>query len=234
MKFLPCITTTDGSSWENKIKEANELQIEELAVFPTCLDADKRRDLYSLLEKSSIKSIPFVHIRSDMELWEVEHFIKKFNTVIFNIHSDRQNNNFNPELLKYREIICIENHSGFIPEELRKWGGICLDFAHMENEIMRDEFSETEYFSIIEKFPVKCAHISAITKEIRVENGIISYDNHMLSDLSELDYLKRYPVNYFSNYCAIELENGLKKQLEAIEYIKKLILFRDELIKKIF
>jgi hypothetical protein len=235
MQFLPCITTTAGSSWESKINDAKELQIDEVAVFPTCLDVEERKKLYFALEKSYIKKIPFVHLRNDSELWEVEYFIKKFNTSIFNIHSVHQNGEINPELIKFKNIICVENHHVFDDEELSKWGGICLDFAHMENEIMLNEKKEAEFLSVIQKHPIRCGHISVIKNAFKVsETGEISYDSHSLSDLSELDYLRRYPVAYFDSCCAIELENGLEKQLEVIEYIKKLLSFRDELIKKIF
>jgi hypothetical protein len=233
MKFLPAITTTAGSDWTSKVNEISELGIQEVAVFPTCLDGDQRREMYSALEKSSIKKIPFVHIRNDMELWEIEYFIKKFNTVIFNTHSSRQFD-LNPELIKYKEIICVENHGGFCDEDMGMYGGICLDFAHMENEIMLSKVTEEQYFHYLKNYPIKCNHISAIKPGIKVDKGEISYDDHHLDELSELDYLRRYPVEFFSNHCAIELENGLKRQLEVIEYIKELLSFRDELIKKIF
>ncbi len=233
MNFLPSITTTEGSDWGSKVRETIELGIDTVAVFPTCLDSDQRRELYLQLEKSSIKKIPFVHLRQDMDLWELEYFIKKFNTVIFNIHSSRQYD-LNPELLRYKEIICIENHDGFLEDELKNFGGICLDFAHMENEIMLSRVEESDYFDVLKRYPIKCNHISAIKQTIKVDKREISYDSHHLDDLSELDYLKRYPIEFFSNYCAIELENGLKKQLEVIEYVKELLSFRDQLIKKIF
>lgn len=233
MDFLPTITTTEGSSWENKIKEAIELGLNKVAVFPTCLDAETRREMYVQIERSSIEKVPFVHLRGDMELWELEYFIKKFNTVIFNIHSNHLYD-MNPELLKYKDIICIENHDGFDEEEVKKFAGLCLDFAHMENELMLSKVDEEEYFNLVKRNKIKCNHISAIKEKISVLDGEISYDSHMLGDFSELDYLKRYPLDFFSNYCAIELENGLKKQIEAIEYIKELLSFRDELIKKIF
>ncbi|MDD4409846.1 MAG: hypothetical protein PHW52_04315 [Candidatus Pacebacteria bacterium] len=233
MNFLPTITTTEGSDWLTKVKEADDLGIEKVAVFPTCLDSDQRREMYLQLEKSSIKKIPFVHIRGDMELWEIEYFIKKFNTVIFNVHSSRQYD-MNPELIKYKEIICVENHDGYIEKDLKNFGGACLDFAHMENEIMLSRVEEKVYFDILKRYPIKCNHISAIKDKIKVDNREISYDSHHLDELSELDYLKRYPLEFFSNHCAIELENSLKRQLEAIDYIKELLSFRDELIKKIF
>ena len=64
--ILPTITTTWGSNWRVKIKEINEIGLKEIALFPTCLPKEKRKELYRLLEDSNIESIPLVHIRSDM------------------------------------------------------------------------------------------------------------------------------------------------------------------------
>jgi hypothetical protein len=233
MNFLVGITTTEGSDWMSKVEEIDKLQIKEAAAFPTCLNKQQRSDFYLALEKSSIERIPFVHLRTDMELWEVEFFIKKFNTVVFNCHASHVNP-INPEWLKYKEIMCLENHDCFIEDELKNLGGVCLDFTHMEDEIMTGRQKPEAYQKILKKYPIKCNHISAIKKKFRVENHNITFGSHLLEEMSELDYLEKYPLEYFSNYCAIELENGLEKQLEIIEYIKKLLSSRDEIIKKIF
>ncbi|MCK9393670.1 MAG: hypothetical protein WCX30_03515 [Candidatus Paceibacterota bacterium] len=233
MNFLVGVTTTEGSDWTKKIKEINELHIKEVAVFPTCLDKNQRGELYVALEKSCIEKIPFVHLRSDMDVSEIEFFIKKFNTVIFNCHASRINPQ-NPSWKQYKEIICVENHGGFVEDELAQFGGICLDFTHMEDEIITGRTTQEEYQSILNKFPIKCNHISAIKSKFMIEDHDISFGSHLLEDLSELDYLKKYPLSYFSNYCAIELENSLGRQLEVIEHIKEILSNRDELIKKIF
>ncbi|MFA5080707.1 MAG: hypothetical protein WC472_03770 [Candidatus Paceibacterota bacterium] len=233
MKFLVGITTTEGSDWKSKINELNELRIKEAAVFPTCLDKNQRGEFYSALEKSYIEKIPFVHLRSDMEVPEIEFFIKKFNTVIFNCHSSRVNPP-NPNWVSYKEIICMENHMGFIEDEVANYGGICLDFTHMEDEIVTGKIKQEEYQKILSKYSIKCNHISAIRSKFKVKEHDITFGDHLLENMSDLDYLKKYPLSYFSNYCAIELENSLAKQLEAIEYIKSSLMNRDELIKKIF
>jgi len=99
--------TTSGSRWEEKIKEINNLGIKEVALFLTCADNEERKEIYSSLLQSKIKSIPFVHLRSDMKLSEIEYFIKKYNTQIFNTHSERDFP-IPKEWEKYKGVICIE------------------------------------------------------------------------------------------------------------------------------
>ena len=45
-------------------------------------------------------------------------------------------------------------------------------------------------------------------------------------------YLRKYPLSYFSEFCAIELENKITDQLAAITYINNLLKGRDNIIKE--
>ena len=224
IKILPAITTTRGSNWREKLKEADDLRLEELALFPTALDKEERKELYSLLERISIKSIPFVHLRSDMELAELDYFIKKYGTKVFNTHTEKEY----PFIYDYRDhrnMVFIENvYEPLDENEIKNFGGICLDISHLENDrrLHKENFDHDK--EIIEKYPIGCNHVSAISEYTYVdESGNVRCAPHYLKSLSQLDYLKKYPLKYFSPYIAIELENSLKEQLEARDYIKKLL-----------
>lgn len=236
MNIFPTITTTDGN-WKEKIKEAEELGIVELAVFPTGINKEERQELYSFLIRSKIKRIPFVHLRSDMDLSEIEFFIKKYNTQIFNTHSNKEYP-IPQEWIKYASVIAMENtHSCYLDEaETKRFAGICLDFAHMENDRMTDLNKFYKNCELMRKMPIKCNHISAIKKKFKVEDNDdrLRYDSHRYEELSEFDYLKKYSVNVFSEYCALELENTITEQLKAKEYILKILEGRDEYVKKFF
>jgi hypothetical protein len=236
MNIFPTITTTN-SRWKEKIKEADELGLTEIALFPTTLDKDQRREMYSLLGHSKIKSIPFVHIRSDMDLEEIENFIKKYNTQIFNIHSAKSFP-IPIELMKYASVIAIENTNNTYldEEEIKKFGGVCIDFTHLENDRVTDLNRYYKNYEIIVKSPIRCNHISAIKKSFIVEKteSKLRYDSHSFEELTEFDYLKKYSINLFTDFCALELENTLKDQLRAKEYILKIIRGRDTYVKKFF
>jgi hypothetical protein len=236
MNIFPTIVTT-SPRWKEKIKEADEIGLTEVAVFPTMLDKEQRKELYSLLSRSKIKSIPFVHLRSDMDVGEMEYFIKKYNTQVFNVHSSKEYP-INKEWLKYASAIGIENiHDCYLDEdEIKKFGGICLDFTHLENDRMTDLNKFYKDSDLINKIPIKCNHLSAIKKVFKVEEDDkkLRYDSHYFEDLSEFNYLKKYSLNLFSDFCALEVENTLKDQLKAKEYVSKLITGRDAYIKKYF
>jgi len=123
---------------------------------------------------------------------------------------------------KYRDRIFIENIFYFFDEkELDYFGGICLDFAHLENDRLLENKRFEATLKMIEKYPIGVNHISVIKKETHqnVSKKITRYDSHNFENLSEFDYLKKYPKNYFSNLIALELENSIKEQLVAKEYI---------------
>jgi hypothetical protein len=237
MKFLLNITTTKGSNWRDKIREAKEMEVEEIAVFPTVLDKEERKKLYDLLSTTKIKRIPLVHLRDDMDVKELDFFVKKYDTRVFNTHSERQFPIDKNWILNYKEFICIENNYDYPldGEEVKKYGGICLDFAHLENiRILKPERYEKEV-EVLNSYPIKCNHISAIKKEfsfVDSKTRTLQYDSHHLDSLSELDYLRNYPVRYFSDFCAIELDNSLQEQAAAIEYISKFMEDRDKFINK--
>ncbi|MFA5086109.1 MAG: hypothetical protein WC468_00710 [Candidatus Paceibacterota bacterium] len=237
MKFIPTITTTSGSNLKEKMREVELLKIEEVALFLTCLGKEQRKNLYEMIKRSPIKRIPFVHLRSDMDVSELEFLAKEYDTKIFCTHSERLFPVDNEWLVKYRELICIENtYDAPLDEgEIKKFGGICLDFAHLENLRLLETEKYKKEVEVLNKFPIKCNHISVIKKDfsyVDSKTRKLQYDSHHLEDVSELDYLKNYPVQYFSDYCAMELDNKLSEQLEAIEYIKEFMGSRDKLINK--
>jgi len=228
-QFLPAITTlsakfkTDGNSWQDKIKEIDELGLEKVAIFPTCLNKEQRQEMYNLLEKTQLKEIPFVHLRSDMPPEELEYLIKKFNTQVFNTHSEKQY----PlvcNLEKYRQQLFIENTFLWDEQEVKNNAGLCLDFSHLESDRLLDQKKYGQRLAVIKKYKIGCNHIAAVSRNplAETENGktnSLHFDKHSFQDLSEFDYLKNYPKEFFSEFCAIEVENSLKEQLKAIDYI---------------
>lgn len=228
-RIFPTITTTRGSDWRGKIDEINKLGIKEAALFPTCLDLREREELYELLKKSCLKKIPYVHLRSDMPAEEMGFLIEEFGTEVFNLHTNREfplTQNYS----KYAKDIFIENIYFPLSEpEVEKFGGICIDFSHLENDRLLYQEKFKHNIQLIEKFRIGCNHISVIKKEARTDPDNKydkfnkRYDSHEFSDLSEFDYLNNYPLSYFSNYVAIEIENSIGEQLLAKEYLEKLI-----------
>ncbi len=225
--ILPTITTTKGSNWKDKIAEIDNLNLEEIALFLTCLNKEERKEMYEMLAKTNLKRIPFVHLRSDFDEEEIAWLRENYQTKVFNTHSER----LYP--LKYswdkykKDIIYIENtHLGFPEDELIDYAGVCIDFFHLENDkiIFPERYEQS--IRMIENHKIGCAHLSAIKKEPKNDPEKpeeIRFDYHSLENLSEMDYLKNYPQEFFPEFMAIELENSLAEQLRIREYIMKFI-----------
>jgi hypothetical protein len=231
-KILLGLTTTPGSDWRAKVEEIDKLGLKEIALFPTCLGPDDRKELYALLEKTGIENIPHVHLRDDMESWEIDLFIEKYSANVFNIHPNHKGFELIKNNAKYRSLIYIENlytppAKEYFKEEIfveNKLAGICGDLSHLKAEqlLYPDLYSET--INLFEKYPIGCNHISAVTAEPYLwKNGAMIQDSHFLSNQKELDYIKEFPGKYFSDFVSIELENSFKEQLEAKKYIESII-----------
>lgn len=230
-KILLGLTTTPGSDWHDKIREIDELKIKELALFPTFLKIEERKELYKLLETTELKTIPHVHLRDDMEAWELDYFVSKYKTQVFNTHSNEKAiSNFRNS--KYAEIIFIENHYG-VDEDFKTalayFAGVCLDVSHWEDYGIIQELEAYKQFDdVLKSNKIGCCHISAIRNHSTIIKDYFSGDKmkdfswHEFRDLSEFDYLKKH-LKYLPDLISIELENSFKEQILARDYITNLI-----------
>lgn len=223
LRILPTLTTT-SSSWRDKIEEIKNLELREISIFPTCLAAEEREELYDLLKRTGVKKIPFVHLRSDMMPEELSFLISDFGAEIFNIHTEKEYP-YPPDIKICRDKVYIENTmSPFDEKEIHKFAGICLDLAHLENaRIFRPEIYRHN-IGIIEKYACGCNHLAPSKNFSFFDKNSAREKNHphFLNNLAEMDYLKRYPRKYFSQFIALEVENSIKEQLKIIDYIKSL------------
>lgn len=232
-KILLGLTTITAGEWKNKVKEIDELGLKEIALFPTCLNIKERQELYRLLEKTKLEKIPHVHLRSDMELFELDYLTAKYKTEVFNIHSSSSLFPFLVQYNDYDKRIYIENTPGDPPTEndLKKYAGLCLDLSHWE--ITKLEAGEAGNENLLikkfaDKHRIGCNHISGIKPKKKVihdrflNKDFSSYGSHWLDDLSEVDYVKKYQ-NYLAEIISLEFENPLKRQLEVKEYLEKIL-----------
>lgn len=222
-KVYPTITTTDGKHLD-KLNEANSLGLKEVCFFPTGLNYQERQKFYRLLEKSTLKKIPLVHIRDDFEVEELEFFIKRFKTQIFNCHSARVHGLKN-DLHKYQNKICIENTTlaAYDAKEVKSFGGLCIDFSHLESIRIYKHHDYLQNLKIMSETKAGCAHISAVGKYLPYfPFWAYLFSEHYLRRLSEVDYLLKYK-KFFPEIMALELENSIAEQLKIINYLSSKI-----------
>lgn len=223
------LTTIWGSDWREKIREINLLGISELALFPTVLGAEERKEFYDLLKQSHLKKTPFVHLRTDMQRWEVDFFIEYFGAEIFNIHPGAEAMQFLRENSDIKNLIYTENCLDMTDyeETLKLSAGICLDISHFEDFALRQNTPGQERFrELLNKYPVGCTHLPAVRAEkyeaLTHGERFMVYESHTLSSLSEVDYIKNHK-RFIGKYNAIELSNTLREQIKIKEYLEKLL-----------
>jgi len=233
-EILLGLTTTPGSDWHGKIEEIKKFGIKKVALFPTFIGAEKRKELYELLEDTEDLKISHVHLRNDMTNEEIEYFINKYDTEVFNIHPQNKLYSFSDDFLKYADRIFLENLI-MIPaeDELRKYAGLCIDLSHWEDCTLQQNMDYNEssipydeaMVSRIKKFPVGCCHVSAIKNQLHPDVGMpgrMEYCEHMLDEISEVDYVKKY-IKYLPKYISLELENCFEEQLKVKKYLEEIL-----------
>lgn len=226
MKILPAITTI--FNWRKKVAEVKELGLEEVSLFLTLVNTKERRELFRLLRDTKISKVPFVHLRSDMTKDEIDYLIKNYHAEVFNTHTKKEFP-YPIDYQRYKKMIYIENvYEPFDENEIKEFAGVCLDFSHLEDDKVFRPVIYKHNIEVIEKYGCGCNHISPAKKRFSfLEKGEVKYPKeqhpHFLKKLSEMDYLKRYPAKYFSKFMALEMENSIKEQLEARDYILKLL-----------
>ena len=226
MKILLSIVSTGRNKrFAEKIRQLEQLKIKEIALFPTDINYDERQKLYGLLENSSIDRIPFVHLRSDMEIPEIDYLVKRFKTEVFNIHGENPLYPFKVDLSKYAKRIYIETQV-FMPseEELKRFAGLCLDVSHLRDFKTLDRKAHAFYLEALKKYPCECGHISAINYLPRFfwPGRRWCFSMHKYYYLYQFDYIKQYK-SVLPKMMALELENDIPQQLKAKEYIEKIL-----------
>lgn len=225
-EILPTITTTKPDYWREMINDVNKYDLKKIALFLTVTTPPLRQEIYQKLSEIKNLEIPFCHIRTDMANDELRLLKDHFGTQIFNIHP-LKDYPLDHNLGEYKKDVLIENLYPMLPtvDELKQFGGICLDLSHLENTRLSMDSVYSEMVDLLDKFPIRANHISAVTKDLHFDetDHTYRYDRHFYDDLSQFDYLKNYPANYFSNYLAIEVANSIPEQLKAKAYIENLI-----------
>lgn len=154
-EVYPSITTSFGSNWKEIISDVKRLNLKKICLFPTGVGMGERKKIYQALEDSPVKIIPLVHLRNDMEAWEAEYLIKRFKTQVFNVHSKKEYK-FSQSLREYsKKHIAMELTHTPIEDELPAYAGICLDAAHVENNMLRKSSLYNSFFKVSCKIPSK-------------------------------------------------------------------------------
>lgn len=218
-KILVSITGSKERDWKSKLKEIEHFKIREVALFLEIFRSiDQRKKIYGAIKKSCIKSIPLVHARNDMELWEFKFLEKNFGTKIFTIHESSFR--YLERWRDYHKKMFLEfNYNNRIPKDVdvKKIGGFCVDLSHFKAGQERG-VKDADY--VLKRKDIKkyfvCNHINGYSKKKK-------RDIHLMKNVNEFDYIKELPRFLFGKVIAIETFNTIKEQLIFKEYLKKVI-----------
>lgn len=216
-RILLSITGETSADWKSKLDEINKLGIDKIAVFLERFDKKERENLYPFLLKSTVKSVPFVHLRDDTGKKDIEFFISHFNTAYFNIHEEHfrllgQWQGFLDKL--YLEM----SYDGQVAKKVKieKIGGFCIDFSHFKSSLARG--GDEVYYAFLKKEKIRfaCNHLNGYSPELK-------RDLHTVKNLKDFDYLTSLPKYLFGQVIALEVTNSIAEQIKFKEYLVKML-----------
>lgn len=224
MTILPGLTSTMKDRIPDFLSDLRGSQVRRIALFPTVLPRQERQELYRELSDIPGLRVPHVHLRTDCDEVEIRFLEEQFGTEVFNIHPRKTVHAFGPIPQSHAGRIFVENTQE-VPEdqELTLCGGICIDYSHLESA---RRMGWSDYVVTVEaqlrRFPIGCCHIAAIREgEPNSWNG--GPDHHKFRQLSDFDYLSKYSWALPARWLSLELENTLPEQLEAADYVRRLL-----------
>lgn len=217
IKILLSITGTKSFDWARKLKEISARKIDEVAVFLESFDKKERDNFYRLLLKSTVKSVPFVHLKDDVSKEEMKFFIDRLKTKYFNIHEDHFKVLF--QWQGYWDKLYLEmNYDDKIAKDVkvRKIGGFCVDLAHLKSAISRGTKEASYLFFKKSQSEIACNHLNGY-------DPLKMKDTHFVKDLSAFDYLTTLPKYAFGKIIALEVYNSIEEQIKFREYVNRLL-----------
>jgi hypothetical protein len=224
MNIYPSITTNPKYPWRDKINEIEKLEIKEVALFPTFLDdKNERYELYNSILELNIKC-PLVHLRGDFDEDEVSFIITNLGAIKLNLHNeDKDIKTFK----EFKDKIFIENkREKLVLKDFEGFAGLCLDLAHeYEATIHNNAICKKVDEEILNSIPIGFCHLSAI-RDYDLEEETGRFDCHRFIKLSDFDYTKEL-AQYIKTDIALELNNPIKEQLQAKEYLESILNIKE-------
>lgn len=223
-EILPTITTAFSADWRSMITEADELGLKRLCLFLTGLERHERDECYQILANSQIKEIPFVHLRTDMDVIELDFLSSRYGAKIFNVHVWADFQDFSQRCAGYMNQVYIENTHHMSEKDYmaaEAGPGWCLDISHWEDAKVCAYETYAGFAESLSRVSCACGHISAVLKEPRPDcdnEHLLEVSSHHASDFSEFNYVSSYQ-QYLSGVFALELDNPLSFQLKIIDHI---------------
>jgi hypothetical protein len=219
-KYKIIISITGNNARESlaKIKEIEKFGLTEAALFLECLSKNDRAKVYAALEKSGIKNIPLVHLRSDMTRKELVMLQKNYKVKYFTIHEEHFKiiNNWRGFYKKLYLEMSTDNHVDS-RVKVEKIGGFCVDLAHYKKQaVLKNKDYKYVYDRKGNTKLFVCNHLSGYDYKQNT-------DLHVVKSKKSFLYLNSLPDFVFGKLIAIEVDDSIKKQLIFKDYAGSLL-----------
>ena len=216
-RILVGLTGYNSQQINRKIRELEKFKLNSVSLFFERLPVKEREKVYACLKKSSIKKIPLVHIREDMNVKELDFFKKNYQTKYFTIHE------IHFKIIKkwkgfYKDLYLEMNKDNIVDQDVmvEKIGGFCVDLSHFKSA---EEKWSKEFIYTLERADDKifaCNHLNGYSYRKNT-------DLHSISHCREFNYLRTLPEFLFGECIAIEVDHSIAKQLEFKKYLLKFL-----------
>jgi len=217
-RLLVSITGRTEADWKSKLKEIEKYKIHRISLFLECFDEKQRKAIYQALLNSSVKEIPLVHIKNDMEREELAFLVKEFKTKYLTIHECSFA--FLKKWKGFHKSLYLEmNADNFISQSVKvnRIGGFCIDLSHFKIKL---EKCSKELMYILKRKEIRryfaCNHLNGYSYQK-------NEDLHTVNSLKDFDYLKTLPKFVFGKVISLETFNSIKDQLKFKKYLSKLL-----------
>jgi hypothetical protein len=212
------ITGDTEKEWRDKLNEINNLGLDTVALFLECYHKRQRALIYEALVNSSIKHIPLIHIRNDMDREEIAYLSDKYNKPYLTVHEDSF------KIMEkwcgfYKQLYLEFNYDDYISNDVKvkRIGGFCVDLAHFK--VAEEKWSKEFEYTLQRRCKSNlfaCNHLSGYSFKQNT-------DEHYPDSPKYFDYLKTLPDFVFGEVIAIEVFKSIKQQIEYKKYILKIL-----------
>lgn len=228
-KILINISISPKSSWREDIARLSDLGINEIALFIETSTLNQRKEVYQVLEKYHIQSIPYVQLSSNFEEGEMDYLVTTHNTSVFGLYLDNSSLNFISSLVNFTALVAPENPSEdrfaslFTDETLSRANvnGICLDIATLEYKRLYNKKKYQLAIHTLDHHRLLATQVGPVAENLF--KRILHINSRHLTTLSDLHYLKNVPQTYIADLVVLDVKNTIEEQIEIKSYLELML-----------
>lgn len=225
-KILINVRVDSKSNWSEDIVRLSTLGINEIALFIETSVLNQRKEVYQLLEKNNLQSIPYVQLSSNFEEGEMDYLVTKYGTSVFGLYLNNSSLNFIASLVNFTSLIAPENPfedkfaALFTDETLTRSNvsGVCLDISTLEYKRLHNKKKYQLAVHTLDHHSLMATQVGPVSANFFKRMLHVNYRH--LTTLSDLHYLKNVPKTYLADLIVLDVRNSLEEQIEIKNYLE--------------